>query len=80
MSIALDQARERLHNQLLDATTLPEIAAAKQALRDWLKAHPEDEWLRDGFEQLSLMQDIAEEQEAERVRAISTPQQTGAVA
>lgn len=68
MSTELDQARERLHNQVLDATTLAEIADATQALRAWISAHPEDEWLRDGFEQLSLMQDIAEEQEAERQR------------
>ncbi|HZO88619.1 MAG TPA: hypothetical protein VFB38_09805 [Chthonomonadaceae bacterium] len=45
MTTQLYEARERLHNQVLDATTLPEIVAARQALRDWIRAHPEDEWL-----------------------------------
>ena len=66
MTAELNQARERLHNQVMDATTLAEVLTATQALKAWIEAHPEDEWMRDGFEQLSLMQDIAEEQEAER--------------
>jgi hypothetical protein len=61
-------ARELLTEQVLDATTLPEIHAARQALRDWIKAHPEDEGMSDAFEQLSLMEDIAKEQEAEHIQ------------
>lgn len=65
--IEVDAARERLTNQVLDATTLDEVLAATEVLREWIKTRPEErEWMRDGFEQLSLMQDIAEEQEAER--------------
>ena len=63
---AHDEARECLTDQVLSATTLDEIHAATQALREWIKTYPEEKGMRDGFEQLSLMQDIAEEQEAER--------------
>ncbi len=63
-------ARELLTEQVLDATTLAEIHAARQALREWIKAHPEDEGMGDAFEQLSLLQDIAEEQETERQRQV----------
>jgi hypothetical protein len=45
--------------QVLDATTLSEIEAARQALRDWIRAHPEDEDLSDSFEQLSLLEGAA---------------------
>ena len=62
-----DAARECLTWQVLGAKTLPKVLAAQQALREWIKTYPEErEWMRDGFEQLSLMQDIAEEQEAEQ--------------
>ncbi len=66
MSSEVDQARERLTWQVLGATTLPEITAAKQALREWIKAHPEEEGMRDAFEQLYLLEEIAKEQEAEQ--------------
>ncbi len=65
MKPQLDDLRDRLTNQVLDATTLPEIFAAQQALCAWIKKHPEEEGMRDGFEQLSLMQDIVEQEEAE---------------
>ncbi|MBV9849674.1 MAG: hypothetical protein JO250_08295 [Armatimonadetes bacterium] len=71
MKSQLDDLRDRLSDQVLDATTLPEIHAAQQALRAWIKEHPEDEGMRDGFEQLSLMQDIAEQEEAEGARSES---------
>ena len=61
-----DIERQRVMEQVLDATTLSEIAAAKQVLRDWLKFHPEEEGMRAGFEQLYLLEEIAQEQEAER--------------
>jgi hypothetical protein len=55
-------ARECLTWQVLSAKTLTEIKAAQQALRTWIEQYPEErEWMRDGFEQLSIMQDIAEE-------------------
>ena len=62
---AHDEARERLLDLVLGAVALDEIAAAQQALRDWIEAYPEEEGLRDGFEQLSLMEDAAHEQEAQ---------------
>jgi hypothetical protein len=64
-----DAAREQLTRQVLHAKTLPEVQAAQKALRDWIQAYPEErDWMRDGFEQLSLMQDIAEEEEARRLQ------------
>ena len=67
MAFDKDEARECLTRQVLSATTLQEVHAATNALREWIKAYPDErEWMRDGFEQLSMMQDIAEEQEAER--------------
>lgn len=68
-SVDLDVARDRLTIQVLDATTLPEIEAATKALRSWIKAHPEDEGMSDAFEQLFILKEIAEEQEAERRNA-----------
>lgn len=66
VDIEIEMARERLVNQVLDATTLPEIAQATQALRFWLRDHHEDVGLTDGFEQLAMMQEAAEWQERER--------------
>jgi len=55
-----------LTRQVLSAKTLPEIEAAKQALRNWITTYPEErEWMRDGFAQLAQMQEIAEIEEAE---------------
>ena len=66
-----DAARECLTWQVLGAKTLPEVYAAQQALREWIKTYPEErEWMRDGFEQLSLMQDIGEEEEVERLQQV----------
>ena len=61
-----DTARELVTRKVLSARSLPDVREAQQVLRDWIKAHPEDEGMRDGFEQLSLMQDIAEEEQAQR--------------
>jgi hypothetical protein len=64
--------REILTEQVLDATTLPEIAAAKQALRNWIATYPEEaEFMRDGFSQLYLLEEIAREQQSERVATAS---------
>ena len=59
----LDKARAALTQQVLGAKTVPEIAAARQALRDWLTVHPEEQGMRWGFEQLPQMQEIAETEE-----------------
>ena len=64
-----DIERQRVMEQVLDATTLAEIAAARQVLRDWLKMYPEEQGMRAGFEQLCLLEEIAQEQETESVAA-----------
>jgi hypothetical protein len=61
-----DEARERLMDQVLSATSREEIAAAWKALQEWIARFPEEEGMRDGFEQLSLMQDVIEIQESRR--------------
>jgi len=61
--------RERILDQALDARTLPGIATATQELREWVRQNPADVGIREAFEGLSLMRDIAEKQEAEYVNA-----------
>jgi len=62
----IDEARESATKLVLSARTLPEIEAAKQVLREWMKAHPEEQGMRAGFEQLYTIQEIIENEEAER--------------
>lgn len=69
VNYAKDTARKQLISQVLSATTLEEIHQARQALRQWKQAHPDDLGIGDGFEQLYIMEDAvriiaAEEQEA----------------
>jgi hypothetical protein len=59
--------RQRVLPQVLAATSLPEIESAACALRPWVKDHPDDLGINAAFEQLSLMKDIAEDQEAQRL-------------
>jgi hypothetical protein len=63
---SLSEERERILDLVLGAITLEEIAVARQALHAWLRSHPEEEGMRHGFEQLSLMEEIAAEQDANR--------------
>ncbi len=69
MNFAEHPERERILDQALDARTLPEIATATRKLREWVQQKPGDTGIREAFEGLSLMQDIAEEQEAERAHS-----------
>ena len=55
-----DPKRERLIRQVLGARTLPAIAEASQALRQWMQERPDDQGMRDGFEALAMMQEIQE--------------------
>lgn len=55
-------SREHITKLVLSAHSLPDVLKAQQVLRAWIEKHPEDEGMRDGFEQLSLMQNIAEEE------------------
>ena len=66
--MALHEARERVNKQVHNADTLPEIEAAKQVLREWMKAHPEEQGMRDGFELLYTIQEIIEIEEAEHTQ------------
>ena len=66
MNNELDLDRERVTKQCLSADSLPEIEAAKQVLREWMQAHPEEQGMRAGFEQLYTIQEIIETEEAER--------------
>lgn len=76
----VDEARERVSEQVLRADTLPEIEAAKQVLREWMKAHPEEQGMRAGFEQLYTIQEIIENEEAERGRSEQHPVAAGQAA
>ena len=64
----IDEARESATKLVLSARTLPEIEAAKQVLREWMKAHPEEQGMRWGFE-LYTIQEIIEAEEAEPARS-----------
>lgn len=55
--------RERLIEQALNASTLPEIRQVTQDLQHWTRAYPQDLGITDAFEVLSHKQDYAEERE-----------------
>ena len=76
----VDKARKGDSKQVLSADTLPEIGAAKQVLREWMKAHPEEQGMRWGFEQLYTIQEIIEGEEAERVGSSQRPVVAGQAA
>jgi hypothetical protein len=52
--------RQYVVEQVLNATSLPEIESATQALDAWLAAHPDDLGMEDGYEQLALMRRAVE--------------------
>lgn len=68
----MNSDRKQIVSQVLSATTLDEIHQARQALRQWKQAHPDDLGIGDGFEQLYMMEDavhtIAAEEKAARDR------------
>ena len=66
LDYSLHEARERVCEQVLKADTLTEIEAAKQVLREWMKVHPDEQGMRDGFEQLYTIQEIIEAEEAKQ--------------
>ena len=69
VEIDVDVARERVTEQVLDADSLPEIEAAKMVLREWMKAHPNEQGMRAGFEQLYTIQEMIEHEQAEHARS-----------
>ena len=38
--------------QVLSARELPDVLAAMEALKQWMQEYPDDQGMRDGFEQL----------------------------
>ncbi len=70
---SVDEARERVSEHVLRADTLPEIEAAKRVLREWMKAHPDEQGMRAGFEQLYTIQEIIEGAGAEHMRSGQRP-------
>ena len=71
MTTKHNSARQRVLEQALRARTLPEIEAATDELHQWVSAHPDDLGIVDAFEQLSLMEDIAYEQESGETHMLS---------
>ena len=70
MSYSAYPERERIMNQALRARTLTEIAAANREMDQWVSEHPDDLGIRDAYEVLDNMQEIAEYQQAEREREL----------
>lgn len=80
MNNDLNEARERVSQQVLSADTLPEIEAAKQVLREWMKAHPNEQGMRAGFEQLYTIQEMIEAEEAAHSHSDDRPLTIGQAA
>lgn len=59
-------SRERVASIGLSATTLVEIQHARQLIREWQAAHPDEPKMYDVFEQLYMMEDAAHTIAAER--------------
>lgn len=72
MKYAEDKERNRIANQALRATTLAEIALATRELDQWVDDHPTDWGIRDAYEVLENMKEIAGLQQAERRRETLT--------
>jgi hypothetical protein len=70
MTLVDNPERKRILKQVLDARSLPEIDAATETLRVWVRRNPEDAGIVEAFEGLSLMRDIAEEQAAEEIHNV----------
>ena len=77
MNSNINLERDMVTDQVLRANTLPEIEAAKLVLRAWMKDHPEEQGMREGFEQLYTIQEIIEDEEAGRTYPV---RQTAAAA
>ena len=54
-------------NQALKARTLLEVALANLEMDRWVAEHPEDLGIRDAYEVLDIMQEIAEFQQQEEL-------------
>ncbi|MBV9851503.1 MAG: hypothetical protein JO250_17690 [Armatimonadetes bacterium] len=54
-----EEYREWLIDLVLSANTIPEIAATREMLQQWMEAHPDDLGMMDGFDHLAMSQTIA---------------------
>ncbi len=72
MKYANIEERTRIMKQALRATTFAEIALATEEMNSWVEAHPDDWGIRDAYEVLENMQEIAEFQQQEE-RSRRTP-------
>lgn len=77
MNYAEHPERERVLNQALRARTFSEIAQANVEMDQWVAAHPEDLGIRDAYEVLDNMQEIAEFQQQEELSRRSLAGVTG---
>ncbi len=64
MKYADDVERNRIAHQALRATTLEEVDLATRELDQWVDDHPDDWGIRDAYEVLENMAEIAQEQQA----------------
>lgn len=67
MKYANNEERSRIMNQALRATTFAEIAMATREMDQWVSDHPDDLGIRDAYEVLENMQEIAEFQQREEL-------------
>ncbi len=67
MKYANDIERNRIAHQALRATTLAEIEIATRELDQWVDDHPDDWGIRDAYEVLENMTEIAQEQQAGKI-------------
>lgn len=67
MSEKRGPTREQIADLVLTARTWEECLAAEQALRDWMRQHPDDFGMLAGGEQLTLVKEaLQEERQASR--------------
>ena len=67
MKYAENPERELILNQALRARTLSQITIATQELDQWVDDHPDDWGIRDAYEVLENMAEIAQEQQAGKI-------------
>ena len=66
MNYAKSPERNRVLAQALKARTFAEIAVANREMDQWVNDHPDDLGIRDAYEVLDNMQEIAEFQRVQQ--------------
>lgn len=62
---SVDEEREAVQRCVFAADTREAISRARHRLAEWLKNHPDELGMRDGFELLDNMEECLEEAERE---------------